>query len=257
MFNSFLKATAIGAALLISFSDLSLAQKSKDTVRIALSNAIRTVDITVDPRPDVGFSARWVHDTLIFFDERADKFRPLLAKSWKQVDSKTYDFELRQGLKFHDGSAFDADDVVYTINWMIDPKTRSRAKTSWTWIKSIEKLGSHKVRFHGKRPTSNALFKLAYTTPIYPSDVHGAYKVKSDFGRKPVGLGPYRAVSVDTKKGKITLVPNKGYAHGGTWKQAANIGKIELIHIPDRQTQVAQLLTGGVDIIHQPQPAQR
>ena len=53
MFNSFFKATAIGAVILISFSGLSLAQKSKDTVRIALSNAIRTVDITVDPRPDV------------------------------------------------------------------------------------------------------------------------------------------------------------------------------------------------------------
>ncbi len=241
---------AIGAAVL--FAQPGLAQKSKDTVRIALSGQIRSVDLTVDPRPETGFAARWVHDGLVFFDERGLKFHPLLAKSWKWVNPKTLEFELRDDVRFQDGSVLDADDVVYTINWMISPKMKSRAKRTWTWIKSIEKVNQWKVRFHAKRVTGDALFRLAYTTPVYPSDVHSTYKVKSNFGRKPVGAGPYRVASFDIKKGEVVLSPVKGYKHGGTWKVPANIGRLVLKQIPDRQTQIAQLFTGGIDLIRNP-----
>ncbi len=229
-----------------------LAQKSKDTMRIAMSGQIRSVDLTVDPRPETSFAARWVHDTLLFFDERELKFRPLLAKSWRYVNPLTIEFDLRDDIRYQDGSVFDADDVVYTLNWMTHPKMKSRAKRSWTWVKRVEKLGPWKVRFHAKRPTGDALLRLAYTTPIYPSDVHATYKVKSNFGKKPVGTGPYKAISVNIKKGEVVLVPHPGHKHGGTWKVAANIGRLVLREIPSRQTQVAQLFTGGVDVIRNP-----
>ncbi|MDA0238805.1 MAG: ABC transporter substrate-binding protein [Proteobacteria bacterium] len=237
-------AGALGIAVLAT---PAFAQKSKDTLRVAYSDPISMVDLIFDPKPETALTARMVHDGLLHYDEKTSQFKPLLAKSWRQTNPTTIEFDLRDDVTYHNGSKFDADDVTYTVNWLIDPKTRVRFKTNYTWIARVEKLGQYKVRIIAKRPSPIAMLRLAYSVPIYPSDVHGTLKVKSDFGRNPVGTGPYRVVSIDPNKG-LVMEKNAGYKHGGTWKKAS-VGRLHALPMPDKQTQTAQLITGGVDVI--------
>lgn len=225
------------------------AQKSKNTVRVGFFDPISMVDATHDPKPETGLMSRAVYDNLLAYDRKADKFRPSLAKSWKRIDAKTLEFKLRDDVKFHDGSEFDADDVVYTINWMADPKVKFRIKSRYLWIAKAVKIDKYTLRVITKRPQASALMRLAISTPIYPSDVHGALKVKSTFGRKGIGTGPYRVVSVDPNKG-VVLEKNPSYRHGGPWRPAGAIDRFHAIPMPDVQTQTAQLMTGGLDMMY-------
>jgi peptide/nickel transport system substrate-binding protein len=225
------------------------AQKSKDTLRVGFYDPISIVDATHDPKPETGFLSRAVYDNLLAYDRKSGEFKPSLAKSWKRIDAKTLEFKLRDDVKFHDGSEFDADDVVYTINWMADPKVKFRIKSRYLWIKNAEKIDKYTVRIHTKRPAAVAWARFAISTPIYPSDVHGALKVKSTFGKKGIGTGPYMVESVDSNKG-VVLKANPNYKLGSPWRPAAKIGRIHAIPIPDVQTQTAQLLTGRLDLMY-------
>jgi peptide/nickel transport system substrate-binding protein len=227
------------------------AQKAKDTLRVGFHDPISTVDLIDDPKPETSFTAKSVYDPLIEFDAASGEFRPVLAESWRRVDPVTLEFALRRGVKFHDGSAFDADDVVYTVNWLADPNTRIRFKDNFAWIARAEKVDAHTVRIVAKGPTAFDMMRLAISVPIYPSDVHSALAEKSEFGRKkPIGTGPYKVETVDARRG-VVMVRNDAYRHGGPWRPAASIGRIHALPIPDLQTQIAHLMTGGLDLIHE------
>src|SRR3546814_17800114 len=75
-----------------------------------------------------------VWDTLLYRDPLTNEYKGQLAKSWKQVDDKTLEFELREGIKFHNGEEFDADSVVYTLNFVADPKNKSTTQQNVRWI---------------------------------------------------------------------------------------------------------------------------
>ena len=104
------------------------AQKSKSAFRVATDSPIVGVTYYLDPKPDSVFLSRAVYDTLIYYDEITNKFEPLLAKSWMRIDSITLDLQLRDDVNWQDGEQFNADDVVYTIGWLTNPKTRIRFK---------------------------------------------------------------------------------------------------------------------------------
>jgi peptide/nickel transport system substrate-binding protein len=115
------------------------------------------------------------------------------------------------------------------------------------WIASVEKTGDNTLRVVTKEPTAVAMVRLATSAPIVPAKVHQALADKSEFGLKVnVGTGPYKAVSVDPTAG-ITLVRNDAYRQANPCKPAAPIGHAKITQIPDAQTQIAQLMTGGID----------
>ena len=175
-----------------------------------------------------------------------------LVLIWKRVDDKTLEFQLRDDIKWHDGEKFDADDVAYTFNWILDPKTQLRFKGNWEFIDRIEKAGPHTVRIVAKRPTPYALTRLAYLSSIEAEHAHGKAPDKVVYGAgKPVGTGMYKVVEIDRNK-HILLERNRDYRHGGKAKEPSNIGRLELIPIPDSGTRVAQFLVNGVDIIRDP-----
>ncbi len=247
-FRYLLASTAMTLAA-ASLATEAIAQKSKNTVRIGYYDPISMVDATYDPKPETGLTSGSVYDNLIAFDRKSSKFMPLLAKSWSRVSPKIIEFKLRDDVKFHDGSEFDADDVVYTINWMADPKVKFRIKSRYFWIDKAEKVDKYTVRVHSKRPQASALMRLAISTPIYPSDVHGALKVKSTFGRNGIGTGPYKVVSVDPNNG-VVLEKNTNYKHGNLAKPAGSVDRVHMRPIPETQTQIAQMLTGGLDMMY-------
>ncbi|MDH7795970.1 MULTISPECIES: ABC transporter substrate-binding protein [unclassified Beijerinckia] len=225
------------------------AQKAQDTLRVAYKVPISTTDIYYDPQPEMALTSAAVFDMLVAFDAKTKTLRPSLAESWKQVTPTVIEMKLREGIKFHDGSPFTADDVVYTLTYITDPKSNLRSTALWSFIEKVEKIDDHNVRITTKSPTPYALARLAAATPIFPKAVHSRLENKADFGRRtPIGTGPYKVVSVDASSG-IKLVRNDDYKPAGSWNARARIKNVHLLPMPDPQTQIAQLLTGGIDII--------
>jgi peptide/nickel transport system substrate-binding protein len=224
------------------------AQKQQDTVRLAFIDPIATVLTYDDPKPETAFTTAAIFDGLLCYEPRTGAFAPLLAESWAWVDDRTLDLQLRTDVKFHDGSPFDADDAVYTLNWLVDPATRLRFADNYRWIERATKTGTHSLRIRTTHPSPVALLRLAVGTPILPSDRHAAHVSSTEFGRKtPIGTGPYRADSVSADRG-IVLVRNEHFRHGSRCKPAGRVSRIRVLPIPDVQTQIAQLMTGGLDV---------
>ena len=184
-----------------------------------------------------------MHDNLIAYDEVNNKVAPLLAKSWTKIDDKTYEFEINESIKWQDGEKFTADDVVYTLNWLIDPKSRLRNRELWAWISKVEKIGPAKVRITSENPAPFFLTKLAYETWIYPEHIHKNVEKRNDYGKSPVGTGPYKMTQFDSNKG-ILMTKNADYKHGGIAKPLTNIGNVMVKIIPDPRTQVAGFMVG-------------
>ncbi len=233
------------AAFLHLCATPATAQKAKDTLRFPLLETESTLDgyLTVGWFHQVW--GRAVYDTLIGFNPVVGKFEPQLATSWSQPTPTTYEFVLRDDIKWHDGTAFTADDAVYTMGWLIDPKTQFRFKSDWAWVQSVEKLGDHKIRITSKFPSPAGLMTLAGGN-IYPEHVHKPLENKADFGAKPVGTGLYKVLKLDKNTG-ITAERNPNYKPSAG-KPAAAIGHVIAEPIMDPGTLVAALLTGKADI---------
>ncbi len=242
----FLAATFASAMLAaLPAHNQAWAQKSKDTLRFPLGDAESSLDPYLLPGP---FNNAWelsVWDSLLSFDSKNVKFAPLLAKSWSQPDPTIYEFELRDDVKFHDGQTLDADDVVHTLNYLIDPKVNLRYKSSWNWIQSVEKLSQYKVRIKSKIPVPDGMMWMAYTS-IYPEHIHAPLADKQAFGAKPVGSGPLKIAKIDKNTG-IVAERNSDFKAMGT-KVAAGIGRVVAEPVPDVGTLVAKILTGSVDL---------
>jgi peptide/nickel transport system substrate-binding protein len=236
---------ALAAALAIAGA--AHADSKNNTLSIALSEPIDGVSEFYSSSDESQLHTRAVLDRLLSVDNTEGKLLPNLATSWKQVDPTTWDFTLRNDVTFHDGSALDADDVVYTLNWASDPKVTLRLKNRFLWIEKAEKLSPTQVRVTTKRRYATTLLTLAISVPIVPSDYHGALQTKSDFGNKPVGSGAYRAVSVDRNAG-IVLVPRENHVHANAASPRATIGRVAIRSIPDEQTRMAQMLVNNVEL---------
>ncbi len=243
--------TALGAVVAASLVTLSpaFAQKSADTLRWPLPEAQFAMDVySIQVRGN--FSQAWapsVYDTLLDFDPSTGEFIGHIAKAWKQVDDTNYEFELRDDVTFHDGEKLTADDVVYTLNYIIDPKTNLRFKSTWEWVKSAEKLGPYKLRITAKYPVPGGLMFMAYGWPIYPKHIHEALADKELFGTHPVGTGPYRVTKMDKNAG-VYAEKFPGYIATRV-KHAASIAHVISEPIPDSGTQAAALLAGKVDVV--------
>ncbi len=223
------------------------AQKSKNTLRIAFTETINGIDRYLDPKIESNVTSNMVFDFLIGYDDRKAKFLPRLAKSWKRIDAKTLELQLHDNITWHDGEKLDADDVIYTAKWLTAKKTKFRFKGRHRWIKSVEKTGPYTVRFHAKKLFPLDLFRLAYEFAVMPEHVHGKYQNKLDFRKNIVGTGPYRVAMIDKTKG-LLLVKVKNRPPLAPHLKPSNIERFHFKAIADKQTQMAELITGGLDI---------
>jgi len=240
------RVTLLAAFALTVMAAPAMAQKAKDTLRFPVPDPDAGIDTYLLPS---SFNNVWgpsVYDMLIGFDPVKGQFVGHLARSISQPDLMTYDFELRTDVKWHDGQAFTADDVVYTLNYLVDPKTKLRFKAYWSWIKSVEKLSPSKVRIHAQRAAPDSLMYLAARSPMYPQHAHGAVENKLDFAAKPVGTGPLRITQLDQNTG-IVAERYAGYVPSPI-KQASGVGRVIAEPIKDTGTLTATLLTGEADV---------
>ena len=244
-------AAVLLAAGVLCLSVPALADKKNDTLRMAYDQAPESVDPYFNNVRIGVIIAANVWDTLLYRDPLTNEYKGQLAKSWKQIDDRTLEFDLREGVKFHNGEEFDADSVVYTLTFVADPKNKAVTQQNVSWIEKVEKLGKYKVRVISKQPFPGAKEYLSTTVAIHPAKYYKEVG-PSGMNAKPVGTGPYKVVEYVPGK-SIMLEKNTGYFKDSP-KPQPKIGKVQIRFIPDRQTQVAEVMSGGSDfIMHVPQ----
>lgn len=239
-------ALALGLMAVPLTSGTSQAGKADDTLNIIWSLSLPSYDQYFSIQREGNIIGRLIWDMLVDRDPVTQEYKGLLATKWEWKGDLALEFDLRQGIKFHNGADFDADDVVYTLNWAADPKNNTRPQIMVEWIKNVEKLDKYKVRLNLKYPFPAALEYLSSGLAIYPHEYYAKVGPKG-MSEKPVGTGPYKVESTVAGQ-SITLVKNPDYFKDSP-KGQGKIGKIVQRTVPDIQTQAAELLAGRADWI--------
>ncbi len=232
--------------------DPAIAGKANDTLIWATEQEVPSTDPYFTQIRENIIIYRNICDGLLYRNPETLEYEPLLAKSHKWVDDLTLDFVLREDVKFHDGRKFSAKDVVYTVNFVIDPDHGVLAQNSVNWMKGAEALSEYKVRIHLKKTYPVALEYIVGELPILPAGHYdNAPEIggggKKNYGAVPtICTGPYKVVKVVPGEA-IDFVINEDYFDGP--KGQPSIGKLKFRTLPDPETQIAELMTGGVDWI--------
>ncbi|HZS93051.1 MAG TPA: ABC transporter substrate-binding protein [Chloroflexota bacterium] len=167
--------------------------------------------------------------------------RPHLAESWSaSADAKTWTFKLRKGVTFNNGAPFTADDVVWTMKYLLDPKTASTTRTTITYLSApnIEKVDDHTVRFHLDRSVAVFPADLSnYMIVILPKNWPG------DFRTNPIGTGPYLLKELVTGD-HATYARNPNY-----WrKPLPYLDGLRITYVKSGMAEIAQLISGQSDV---------
>jgi len=222
------------------------AGKKDDVLNIAWEKELETLDLYYQTAREGVILGRHIFDTLTIRDMESGEYKGCLAKGYKWVDNVTIELELREGITFHNGEKFDADDAVFTMNHMSNPENKVKVLQYVDWIKNAEKLGPYKIRINLKEPQPAALEFLSGPVYIYPDEYYKKVGMK-EFGVAPIGTGPYKVVKVTPGK-EILMKKNENYFKESPKGQPA-IGTIRQRTIPEANTKIAELMTGGLDWI--------
>ena len=219
------------------------AQKSADTLRIAWRDALADLDPYHNTLRTGLVLAHQSWDTLIYRDPQTFQFKPLLATTWRQTDDLTWEFTLRPGVRFHDGSPFTAADVVYTVQSILaDPALA--VPGNFAYLAGAERIDDTHVRIKLRRVFPAALDYIAMVLPILPQ----AYRERvgaAGYSRAPVGTGPYRIARSDSAE--IDLDRWDGYFDGPKGRPA--IAHLQIHEVADATTEVTEVLAGRADWI--------
>lgn len=230
--------------LMLALCSAASASKANDTLNVGYERVMLTLNTyaTTD-RPPLILAHNW-GDTLIVRDPATGKLRPHLATSWKKVNATTFEFKLRQGVKFHNGEAFNADSVVATLNYAVDPKLANPGADVLRWISKVQKVDATTVRIISKKPAPIALETLASTAVMLPAK-YLKDKGPEGIAKNPIGTGPYKFVS--WKANTLTFKRNDSYFGGA--KSKPKISNLVIQMIPEESSRVAALTTGELSLI--------
>jgi len=174
------------------------------------------------------------------FDEDLNPYG-VLATSWEVVDDTTWVFELKEGVTFHNGNAFTADDVVFSFD-RIKTGEKSGFKGTVSAVSAVEKIDDDTVRVITDGPFPLLLNKLSYVRIMDEEFASGLSD--EELGQQPVGTGPYK-LEQWVRGQSLTLVANKDYHRG-----APAIERVELRPLTNDSARVAAILSDAVDLIN-------
>jgi len=182
-----------------------------------------------------------MHDALIK-PLPGNNMAPCLAESWQESpDGLVVEFKLREGLKFHNGDPFTAEDVKFSFHRYRGTSARQLHER----VKAVEVVDPHRVRFvlHAPWPDFLAFYATPATGAAWIVPRKYIEKVGEDgFKRQPVGLGPYRFVRMSPGV-ELVLEANEQY-----WRKKPSVKRIVFKGVPDRTTRLAMLKAGDADI---------
>ena len=230
-------ALLLAAALLLPISSATAQEKE-----ITIGRGVSTTALDPGFLREAATIVDNIFDTLVMRDKDM-KLVPGLAESWSAIDDSTWEFKLRNGVKFHNGEEFNADAVKFTIDRIIDPEAKAPTLSYIRTINSVEVVDPFTVRITTSGPDPLLPTRMSrYPTYIVPPKY--VKEVGRDvFATKPVGTGPYKFVEFIPDQ-HVILEANDDY-----WRGAPSIGKVTWRAIPDGTARMTALLTGEVDLI--------
>jgi peptide/nickel transport system substrate-binding protein len=252
---------ALLAGLLIGISTAS----AESVIRYGISLA----DIPqTTGQPDRGagayqFTGYTIYDPLVAWEmnvaDRPGKLIPGLATEWTvdPADQKKWRFKLREGVKFHDGSAFNADAVVWNLDKVLDDKAphfdkrqSAQVRTRLPSVASWKKLDDMTVEITTKEIDSIFPYQMLWFLISSPAQYEKVGKDWDKFATAPSGTGPFRLEKFVPRE-RAELVKNADY-----WdqKRLAKVDRMILIPIPEALNRTNALLAGQVDLIETPAP---
>lgn len=163
---------------------------------------------------------------------------PALATEWDvSDDTMTLWFKLREGVTWHDGTPFTAEDVKYTYEWVLNPDNGAPNMGLYAAIGEIEVVNDYEVIFRLAEPNAFLMNNIARMpiTPKHDGD-------RADFRQKPQGTGPYKLVSW-TRDDRMVLAANDEY-----WGGKPNIPNVVFRPIPENATRLLAFEAGEIDI---------
>lgn len=222
--------------------------KRGGTLTLALEADFPSLDplrVTALVERQVGLA---VMDPLFDIDEKGE-VKPMLATGYEVLDGgKTYRITLREGVKFHDGTAFDADAVVFNLERSLDPKNACRCLANIDSIVGVKAIDAKTVEFKLNRPDAvlPAILSDAAGLMVSPTAVRADEKATA---KKPVGTGPF--VVKEWQQGhKIILERNPNY-----WvKDQPYLDRVVILPLANEESRQSGLLSGSIDVIESPSP---
>ena len=191
-------------------------------------------------------------DYLVDFPDTKGDPEPRLASEWTPIDDTTWEFTLQDGVTFHDGSPFDAEDVKASIELASGKQMRTGedgaevpSVSAGEWVPTaVEIVDDHTVRLVSDAPFAS-LFAQLGSTPIVSSEDIG--EDFSGLAAAPNGTGPFKLVGDEV--GKKVMDANPDY-----WRGAPQIEHLTWEYIQDPETRLSALLTGQADVIDRVPP---
>ncbi len=233
--------TAAAAGSIVSSASDAIAATPKKGGKLRVGTALHGPDDTLDPirltsETDYGRARSHYNSLIQLSDEIVPQ--PELAESFEaNKDASEWTFQLRKGVKFHDGSDFTADDVVWSLSRHLGKDSKSVGKGLMTTVKEWKKVGPHEVKAICEAPYADL--------PAVLGEKH--FKIAKadtkDFATAP-GTGPFKLKSFRPGVGSHH-VRNDDY-----WREPANVEEIELFGITDEVARVNALIAGNVQLIN-------
>lgn len=228
---------------------------SHDTVRrlvVGRANDSVTLDPSCTTEMDSFKVTVNILETLVKCEKDGNDVIPLLAESWKaSEDGLKWVFKLRQGVKFHDGTPFDSNAVVFNFHRWMDPKNpyHNGPFSYWSYnfggfpgfVKSVTALSNYSVEILLNKPYAPFLYTL--TMPAFGiASPEAIKKYTGNLYENPVGTGPFVFKSWDRDK-SIILERNQKY-----WNGSAKVDEIEFKVIPQNKDRLEELRQGTIHI---------
>jgi peptide/nickel transport system substrate-binding protein len=253
---------ALAGALALSASTAALAQ---GTLRIGMtaSDIPLTTGQTDNGGEGMRFLGYTVYDGLINWDlssaELASDLVPGLATSWTvdAADKTKWTFKLRPGVKFHDGSDFTADAVVWNLDKLLkadapqyDPRQSAQGKTRIPAVATYKAVDPLTVEIVTKAPDATLPYQIAWIMMSSPAQWEKVGKSWDAFAKQPSGTGPWK-LTLFAPRERAEMVPFKEY-----WdtNRVPKLDKLVLVPLPEANARVAALRSGQVDWIEAPAP---
>jgi peptide/nickel transport system substrate-binding protein len=213
----------------------------KDELTVAIGTDASTFDphFTTDSATEV--LNKNLYNNLVRFNAKMEIVADL-ARRWEvSQDGLVWTFDLAEGVKFHDGTAFNADAVKANFDRLLDQKTGSPRRSVLGMIKATEILGPAKLKITTAYPTGSFLQQLAHPVAaiISPAAIG---KFGKDLSRNPVGTGPFKLVEWSSGD-KIVMEANAGYFEG-----APSVKRLVWKIVPEDSTRTMLIEAGQTDV---------
>ena len=234
-------AVLVLATLMLAAIPVAVCAQAKDTLVVGLVSHAPTLD------PHMHFERVGILVNINMFDSllhRSTKleFEPSLATSWKALSDTQWEFKIRKGVRFHNGEIMTPADVKYSFDRVIDPAKKSPQYGNVRAIKEVRVIDAETVHIITDKPFPLLLERLVFFPIVNKKHVEAVGD--QAFGTtSPVGTGPWKFV--EWKRDQLIRLE----AFDQHWRGKPPFKHLIFRAIPENATQVAEIKTGGVDII--------